>query len=185
MNATGAAVLRNPHPCGHIVYPYTDEEHVGDAVTLYTTAGLQEGESVILIVSASHCEPLRYRLRMAGFDPTAYEPSGRLTCVTTEDTLAELMPSGELDESRFKDVIGRMVSHARISSSTGRVRVFGEMVSQLRGHNLEATGRLEALWNEAIDEYSISLLCTYALSNSEDRLPCTLIDLHSHEINPI
>jgi hypothetical protein len=29
MNAKGASILVNPHPCGHIVYPYTDEGLAG------------------------------------------------------------------------------------------------------------------------------------------------------------
>jgi hypothetical protein len=34
------------------------------------------------------------------------------------------------------------------------------MVSQLRGTNLRATTRLEELWNEKIEQHSVSLLCT-------------------------
>ena len=32
MNANGASILVNPHPCGHIAYPHTDEVLVGQAV---------------------------------------------------------------------------------------------------------------------------------------------------------
>lgn len=41
----------NPHyhPCGHIVYPYTDETLVWQAVCLFACAGQRDGEGVILI----------------------------------------------------------------------------------------------------------------------------------------
>ena len=182
MNATGVAILANPHPCGHIVYPYTDEAHVAEALCLYTTAGLRNGESVILIMTSAHCEPIRYRLRMAGFDPGVYERSGRLTCVKTEDMLAELMVDGDLHEGRFKSIVDRMISHARSRASNGKVRVFGEMVSQLRFEDLEATARLEELWNEAINRHHVALLCTYVLTGPDDQVPEQLTSLHTHNI---
>jgi hypothetical protein len=108
MNAHGAAILAHPHPCGHIVYPYTDE-----------------------------------------------------------------------------NTIGALIDRAKASVSNGhpgRVRVFGEMVSQLRDTDLMATTRLEELWNEVINEHSVSLLCTYAMHNADDHIPRALLDLHSHSI---
>jgi len=56
------------------------------------------------------------------------------------------------------------------------------MVSQLRTTDLTATTRLEELWNEVIDNHSVSLLCTYALHNANDHIPQSLIALHSHNI---
>jgi hypothetical protein len=62
------------------------------------------------------------------------------------------------------------------------VRVFGEMVSELRGKDLIATARLEELWNDVIRDHAVSLLCTYALHRAEDRLPEVLEQLHSQSI---
>jgi hypothetical protein len=53
------------------------------------------------------------------------------------------------------------------------------MVSQLRNKDLKATTRLEELWNQVIADHSVSLLCTYALSDAGDHLPEALVDLHS------
>jgi hypothetical protein len=53
------------------------------------------------------------------------------------------------------------------------------MVSQLRDKDLKATTRLEELWNEVIEEHSVSLLCTYALAHDDDHI---LMHLHSHSI---
>ncbi len=76
MNSYGAAVLANPHPCGHIVYPYTDENLVGQAVCLFSSAGIRDGEGVILIIAADHCESIKLRLHVEGFDVAAYEQTG-------------------------------------------------------------------------------------------------------------
>jgi hypothetical protein len=185
MNAKGAAILVNPHPCGHIVYPYTDESLVGQAVALFASSGIRDGDGVVLIMAEDHCESIKLRLRLEGIEPETYERSGQLICATAENLLAKFIPNGVLDESIFRSTIGNLIEKARSSVSTGyfgKVRVFGEMVSQLRGTDLKATTRLEELWNEVIDEYSVSLLCTYALHGADDQIPSDLMVLHSHSI---
>ena len=185
MNANGAAILANPHPCGHIVYPYTDENLVGQAVCLFASAGIRDGDGVILIMSTDHCEPIKLRLHVEGHNVAAYERSGQLTCVTTEELLARFIVNGTLDEDLFRSTIGGLIDRARASvgdGNSGRVRVFGEMVSQLRGTDLMATTRLEELWNEIIHEHSVALLCTYALHHADDQIPDGLMQLHSHNI---
>jgi len=183
MNAHGAAILANPHPCGHIVYPYTDEGLVGQAVCLFASAGLRDKEGVILIMSAGHCESIKVRLQMEGISTEAYERSGQLTCLTAEDLLGKLVRGGVLDEALFKSTIGDLIEKARVSTgSVAKVRVFGEMVSELRNKDLVATTRLEELWNDVIKDYSVSLLCTYALHHADDDLPEILVHLHSHSI---
>ena len=160
MNANAAAILANPHPCGHVVYPYTDESLVGQAVCLFASAGLRDSEAVILIMTAAHCEPIKLRLRVEGFNVEAYERSGQLICVTTEDLLAKFMANGELNEGLFRTTIGQLIARSRASVSNGhpaKVRVFGEMVSQLRSVDLTATTRLEELWNEVIEAHSVPL----------------------------
>lgn len=185
MNANGAAILSNPHPCGHIVYPYTDESLVGQAACLFASAGLRDSEAVILIMTAAHCEPIKLRLQVEGFNVEAYERSGQLICVTTEDLLAKFLTDGVLNEDLFRTTIGRLIARAKASVSNGhppKVRVFGEMVSQLRSADLTATTRLEELWNEVINNHSVALLCTYALHHADDHIPRSLIALHSHNI---
>jgi hypothetical protein len=184
VNANGSAILINPHPCGHIVYPYTDEGLVGQAVCLFASAGLRDGEGVILIMSSAHCDSIRVRLQLEGIHTETYERSGQLICVTAEDLLAKFIPDGVLDEGLFKSTIGRLIERARASVNGRRatVRVFGEMVSELRDKDLTATTRLEELWNEVIKDHSVSLLCTYALHHAGDALPETLVELHSRSI---
>jgi hypothetical protein len=185
MNASGASLLANPHPCGHIVYPYTDEGLVGQAVSLFASAGLRDGEGVILIMSADHCESIKLRLQLEGINAEAYEGWGQLICATAEDLLEKFIPNGVLDERLFKSTIGDLIKRVKACVSNGhpaKVRVFGEMVSQLRHKDLAGTTRLEELWNEVIEEHSVALLCTYALDHSHDHLPKALIDLHSQSI---
>ena len=185
MNASGASLLANPHPCGHIVYPYTDEGLVGQAVSLFASAGLRDGDGVILIMSADHCESIKLRLQLEGINAEAYEQSGQLICATAEVLLGKFILNGVLDEGLFKSTIDGLIKKVRGNASNGhraKVRVFGEMVSQLRSKDLAATTRLEELWNDVINEHSVALLCTYALDHPHDQIPEALVHLHSHNI---
>jgi hypothetical protein len=180
MNASGASILANPHPCGHIVYPYTDEGLLGQAVSLFTSAGLRDGDGVILIISADHCESIKLRLQLEGINPEAYEATGQLVFVMAEDLLRTFVPNGTLDEQVFTTTVANLITRTKQSATPARrVRVFGEMVSELRTNDPAATTRLEELWNDVVKEHAVSLLCTYALHHAGDSIPAALIHLHT------
>src|SRR4051794_9311911 len=137
-------------------------------------------------MSADHYETIRLRLHLEGIKAENYERSGQLICVTAEELLARFIRNGVLDENVFRSTIAGLIEQVRASVSTdgysARVRVFGEMVSQLRSRDLKATTRLEELWNDVIREHAVSLLCTYALVGRNDAIPEVLTSLHSHNI---
>lgn len=183
MNASGASILANPHPCGHIVYPYTDEGLLGQAVSLFTSAGLRDGDGVVLIISADHCESIKLRLQLEGINAEAYEATGQLVCMMAEDLLRTFVSNDTLDEQVFSTTIADLITRTKQSATPPRrVRVFGEMVSELRTKDVAATTRLEELWNDVVKEHAVSLLCTYALHHAGDSIPAALIHLHTTNI---
>ena len=183
MAAATSFLLTDPHPCRHIVYPYTDEMKAINAVFLFASSGLSKGESVILVMVDSRRKPISDRLTDAGFDPAALQISGQLEYVSADSMLQMFMQSGALDETLVKDSIGAVITRAKASSPARKVRVFGEMVSILLSQDQISTAlRLEEVWNEIIGAHSISLLCTYALVNSLS-LPEPLVNVHSHFIS--
>jgi hypothetical protein len=184
MNANSAAILTDPHPCGHIVYPYTDEGLVGQAVCLFASSGLREGEGVILVMTADHRDSITLRLLTEGFDVDALQQSGRLAIMLAEDLLAQFLVDGVPDEDLFKALLSKMIAKSRSSTgkgALGQVRVFGEMVSLLWNADLHATISLEEMWSRLIDEHSVSLMCTYALGGRKE-IPVELHALHSHSL---
>jgi hypothetical protein len=181
MNAKAAAILADPQPCGHIVYPYTDESQVAEAVCLFASAGLQKGEAVLLVMTQAHCEPILERIERAGFDVDALTQSGQLICEEAGELLSSFMFDGIVDEDGFKSKIGGMIERAKAAGGERPVRVFGEMVSLIWQSRQLATERLEELWNEVIQEQSVPLLCAYALAGTKpDAFPQPLLACHSH-----
>lgn len=180
MNASGRAILNDPHPSGHIVYPYTDESHFTEAVSVFVSAGLRKGESAVLLMERAHFEPVRRELQDNGFDLEGLESAGQLACITAEDLSASCVFDGIVDEHKFKTKVGALIQRAKAASSKGRVRVFGELVNLLWMPSPKATLRLEQLWNDIIKTHSVPLLCAYALGGSRpDALDDELLACHS------
>ena len=181
------SILSHPHPRGHIVYPYTDEEHVAHAVALYASAGLKNGEAVILLMTRAHLGPIDQRLRSIGrLNTEQLQRTGQLTYAVAEKLLPAFMVNGMPDEDLFKAVFERMIERAQAVAARedgpGLVRAFGEMVSLLWTDSVDAAAQVEAYWDDLVKQYSISLLCTYALADARKDLPPVLMDCHSHNL---
>ena len=186
MNPTAAETLTNPPPASHIVYPYSDESQIVDAVSLFATVGFRRGEGVLLIMASIHCGPIRQRLEAQGFNLTELEASGKLVCEDAATLLSTFMVGGIVDEDRFKKTIIGMIEKAKIGEG-GRerpVRAFGEMVDLLWRTDRQTTERLEELLNEVIKSHSVRLLCAYWLADTNPSdFPQALIASHSHAIS--
>src|SRR5450432_2940735 len=185
MNPTAAETLTNPPPSSHIVYPYTDESQIVDAVSLLASVGFRRGEGVLLIMASIHCGPIRQRLEAQGFNLTELEASGKLVCEDAADLLSSFMVDGIVDEDKFKKTIIGMIQKAKIGEG-GRarpVRAFGEMVDLLWRTDRQTTERLEELLNEVMERQSVRILCAYWLADTKPNdFPQDLIARHSHAI---
>ncbi len=186
MNSKGAALLANPQPCGHIVYPYTGETQVAEAVCLFASAGIRKGEAVVLVMKSEHCKPIRRRLEQEGFNLKQLETTGQLICEDAKDLLSSFIFGGVIDELVFKTKVGGLIEKAKASGgnrTTRPVRVFGEMVDLLWKSDLRSTQQLEDLWSEVIEAHSVPLLCAYSLAGTKpSEFPAPLIACHSHAI---
>jgi len=185
VNPSGTETLINPQPCGHIVYPYTDETQVAEAVGLFANAGLRKGEAVVLVMTAAHYEPIRQRLEQQGWNLNDLEATGQLVCEDATKLLSTFMLDGVIDERVFKTTIGELIEKAKAGRDghpSRPVRVFGEMVDLIWKTQLQSTERLEQLWNDLIETHSVPLLCAYSLAGSKGALPESLASQHSHAI---
>ena len=185
MNSSAAALLCDPRSSDHIVYSYTDDNDLVDAVTLFTSAGLAKKEAVILVVTTEHADVIRQRLEQEGSKVPELQASGRLVFADAKEALATFLLDGRIDEHRFKTGLGSMIDTARQHRGRTRpVRVFGEMVDLIWISNPEATLRLEQLGNEVIESHLVTVLCAYALGGGKPTsLPAPLLACHSHALS--
>jgi hypothetical protein len=188
MTTKTAALLADPHPNCHIVYPYTDPRLVAAAVSLFAAGGLSRDEVVILIATPENRQAINACLEAERFDLESLTAEGRLVCLDAAGMLDQFMVDGMPEPERFDQVVGPLIAQAKLRSPRGLVRLFGEMVSLLWGndHNVGGAARLEDLWNGVIDRYSVPLLCTYALdgacSHDHAQLPDLLLERHTYAL---
>ena len=185
MDPRTARILANPNH-SHIVYPYTDDMQLADAVSFYTNNGLVRGHAVVLAVTDSHRRAIKKYLR-ADFDVNALEASGQLSFCDATEALNAFMVDGNPDPALVKTGIRTHIERARRDKRTGRireVRLVGEVASLLWPANCAAAEHVEKLVNEVIQEYSIPLLCAYSIGGAgPGQLPESLIRAHSHAIH--
>jgi len=178
-------LIAEPLSRDHLVQVYRDDRVLVEAVSLFTSAALGRNEAVILVVKRQHAKALEQRLEDDGFDVKTLKSWGQLQSLDAEEVLSRFMVEGTPDESRFKAAMREVVGSVRGSGRFPNVRVYGEMVDLLWRDNLKAATRLEELWNDVIQEHSISLFCAYCLDakGSEERVfPPALRNLHTHVV---
>lgn len=185
MNATGREILANPAPQAHIVYPYTDDAQLAEAVCLFAASGLRKVEAVLLVLADQHHDPIRRCLERQGFNLEELENTGHLIFQNAASLLRSFMPDGAIDERKFKTVLGSLIEKAKGGNGTRKdrpVRVFGEIVDLAWKLHPKATEQMEQLWNEVIGIHSVPLLCAYWLSSMPEKLPSGIELCHSHAI---
>ena len=97
MNSTGTEILSNPGPCAHIVYSYTEDAQLADAVCLFASSGLAgKAKRVLLLLSGLHYDPVRERLEREGFDLAELEETGQLVCENARSLLDNFLFDGIL-----------------------------------------------------------------------------------------
>ena len=147
-------------PCEHVLQIYDEDAVFLEHLQGFVCEGLDAGEAVIIIATASHREELARRLELAGYDIEALAEDSRYIALSAQDTLDRFMDRGAPDEARFRRVIGDVITRARAGDR--KVRAFGEMVALLwaRG-NRSATVMLELLWNDMLRSERFPLFCAY------------------------
>lgn len=152
---------------GHVVQLYTDDGFLIDVLSRFIGGALAVGDPAVILATRSHRMELERRLSAHGLDTAKAALQGRYVVLDANETLPKITVNGAVDDMRFKDIIGGVLTHVR--SSTGNnerpIAVFGELVALLwaAGKPLEAI-RVEQLWNDLAKVHSFSLLCAYPIT---------------------
>jgi len=185
MTSRTTSLLTDPEPHSHIVYPCADENLIGEAVVTFASAGLRQGDAVILLTTNRRRQLIEDRLASESFNVKNLQDTGQLAFIDAATMLSELVLDGTPDAGKFKGAVERVIDRAASGERAQRkVRIFGEMVSLLYDANqIPAAEKLEEFWNQLVASRSISLFCAYSLVlHSPAHLPQSLIDCHSHSI---
>ncbi len=166
MNVIPAASVREGQEA-HEVQFYADDGALLDVLRRFVGGAVAAGDSAIVIATKAHQDALAQQLMNLGLDTDKAIHQGRYILAEAGETLSRIMVNGVVDERRFTEVIGDLLTQARHAAQRkgSRIAVFGEMVALLwaEGKSQEAL-RLEQLWNGLAREHYFSLLCAYPIA---------------------
>jgi len=147
-------------PCDHVVQIYENDEVFLDLLAGFVVGGVAIGESVIVIATDAHLKLLNTRLNTFGYVVSHLISKNQYFPLNAEETLAKFMVNDWPDEYLFNHVVSDLIGKAK--GKGRRVRAFGEMVAILWGKGqVDATVRLEHLWNKFCAKEAFSLFCAY------------------------
>lgn len=141
----------------HEVAAWGDVDALQHRVAGFVAAALDQGARAVTISRPTQRSGLDDLLSGQGVDVDRARRDGSLTTLDAEESLAAFMVDGRPDPDRFAAFVGPLVA-----AGDRPVHAYGEMVALLweRGE-VAAALELESLWNDAIADRPVRLLCAY------------------------
>ena len=150
-------------PLEHVVQIYENDDVFLDLLSGYVSGGIDAGDCVVVIATASHLEQLNERLVRGGLNIKRLQAGNQYIALDAEETISRFMVHGWPDENLFNHVISEVIVKAK--GDGRKVRAFGEMVAILWAEGqVGATVRLEQLWNKFCENEAFCLFCAYPKS---------------------
>ena len=165
----------------HIVQIYDTDEGLIDTLAGFAGAAINGGDSLIVVATPDHLNGLRVSLTKHGIHVPSLINNGKYFPLDAEETLEKFMVGGQIDETKFFEMVGRVLRMAKLGGKS--VRAYGEMVAILhKNGNKSGAIQLENLWNKIIEKENLQLFCAYPRSifenDAEDEI-CTVCGTHS------
>src|SRR5277367_5553858 len=116
MNPDSIGLLTNPHPRGHLVYPYHDESTLVQVLGVYAIAGLKNGEALILVVKEEHITPIERQISSwETRNAEGLHHASNVTYAVAEGMLSTFMINNDADETRFIETFRPMIERAFVA----------------------------------------------------------------------
>src|SRR5882762_1498892 len=155
----------------HVVQLYSDDGLLLDVLCRFIGGAMAVGDGALIVATRGHHEGLLARMKARGLDPSNAIAQGRFVQLNAEEVLPRFMVDGRVDDARFMEIIGAVLTQVRgaYESKNSRIAVFGELVALLwaEGKPHEAI-RVEQLWNDLARNHEFSLLCAYPMTGFDN-----------------
>ncbi len=171
MGPTDAIASENEQT--HVVQFHTDNNYWRDNVGEFLCTTVSEGKSVIVCATPPHVAAVHQKMQAHHIDVQQLERTGRFITLDAADTLLKFMNSDLLDQRKFESLLGPVIRQAEAAAvaKNSRVTIVGEMVALLwAAERVDATIKLEQLWNALARTHSFHLRCAYPASGFQGKL---------------
>ena len=158
-------------PAVHSVHFYDEPAALINRLRGIVATGLEAGNSVVIVATATHCKQLKKALNSSGVNVSGFEKGGQYIACDAGEMLETFMVDGRPDRSRFLTSLGSLLSAAKqAAQDSGQgLTVFGEMVAVLwEEGNKTGALELEGYWNDLLNDRAFHLHCAYPRWNFAD-----------------
>lgn len=157
-------------PCQrHVVHFYARSDARDRAVVDWVLPALRGGGGALLVCTPGNASRIRAGLSDAGLDVAGLERHDRLMIVRARDLMARFIDADGLRPETFRRLAHDLLVKIRLGCGNAQapVRVWGEMVHLLwEAGDARSAHRLEQLWNDALPESGVDLLCSYDVAGA-------------------
>jgi CheY-like chemotaxis protein len=153
-------------PHRHELLMFSDDTVLLDSFTRFIVAALKADNAAIALVTKSHQESLRQRLKAEGVDTDGAIQQGTFILLDVADTLATLLVNGFPDPVRFLEDFSGLIKEAAKAAKAEHPRVAfcGECLGRLWAEGkTDAAIRLEQACDELVKTHKVDILCAYPL----------------------
>jgi DNA-binding NarL/FixJ family response regulator len=157
----------------HDVQFYADDNYWRDNVGEFLCTTVSEGKSVIVCATRLHVAAIHQSKQAHDIDVQQLKKVGRFITLDAADTLLKFMNSDLPDQRKFELLLGPVIRHAEAAAvaKNSRVTIVGEMVALLwAAGRVDATIKLEQLWNGLARTQRFHLRCAYPASGFQGEL---------------
>jgi CheY-like chemotaxis protein len=150
----------------HELLMFSDDTVLLDSFTRFIAAALKADNAAIALVTKSHQESLRQRLKAEGMDTDGAIQRGMFILMDVADTLATLLVDGSPDPVRFLEDFSSLIKEAAKAAKAEHPRVAfcGECLGRLWAEGkTDAAMRLEQVCDELVKTHEVDILCAYPL----------------------
>lgn len=168
----------------HGLHVYRDDTHLAEVVADFLAPGFEAGHGLFAVGTPGHLAAVEQRLRTGGRNVDAARASGQYVTADANAAVARLLVDGLPTRRTFDALIGRPLE--TLASRYGNVRAYGEVVSLLwRDGKRAAALRLEELWNDAIRQHPLELVCGYnaRVFDPSDARATPVLGAHTHLVS--
>ena len=165
--------------CKHHLHFYEDH-YPAQQASDFLIAGLEAGDSGLLLLTQPHRQAVERCLRMRG---VRYEDA--CVFVDSDEAVAQIRASGSFDLRRARELLTPFM-RAAAGRGSQRMRAVGDLAPTLCvAGQVDDAIAFEALVHDLTLEYGGSTLCAYALPQTADGLDLRLLYRLSAEHNAI
>jgi len=138
-----------------------------ESAITFVEAGLQRGDSVLIIAAAAQRDRLFERLVRGKFRPQSLRDPGQLSVLDAGELTARLVAGGPPEWAPFRNALAPALS--RLQPSGRSTRVYSDLANGLwQAGNTAAAIQIEDFWNVLAGTYEFSLYCGYTMDTQSE-----------------